>query len=163
GCALLVSQCGTLCSHDPTENRRCAVAECLAADASSVAEAGPLTLDCATGGPQCGAGGGRRARGRVAKGARRAAGGAGGAPAGGVEAASGQAFRRLERDLASLGAPRALVRAARRAAEDEIRHARVTSRLARRRGAAASPVVLAENAGAKSLAEVAMENAVEGC
>jgi hypothetical protein len=126
GCALLVSQCGVLCSHIPTQNRKCAVAECLAVDASAVPEGGgPLTLDCATGAPQCGPGIGRRPCGlRPARGAcaRDEVGRALAAMAH-LEAASVPAFRRLGAELASLGAPASFVRAADRAARDEIRHA----------------------------------------
>jgi hypothetical protein len=55
------------------------------------------------------------------------------------------------------------VRAADRAARDEIRHARVTARLARRRGATPPKVVVAEPASARPLVDFAIENAVEGC
>jgi hypothetical protein len=60
-------------------------------------------------------------------------------------------------------APRTLVRHAERAARDEIRHARVTRTLARRRGAAPAPVVLERRMPAPSLLDFARENAVEGC
>jgi hypothetical protein len=79
-----------------------------------------------------------------------------------LEAASVPAFRRLRRELSAHGAPRRLVRAAERAARDEIRHARMLGALARRHGengttpkVGASPV--------RSLEAIALENAVEGC
>jgi hypothetical protein len=79
-----------------------------------------------------------------------------------LEAASITAFRRLARDLASHGAPRELVAAAKRAARDEIRHARAMTRLARRHGANVPRV---EHAAieARSLEALAIENAMEGC
>jgi hypothetical protein len=73
------------------------------------------------------------------------------------------AFRRFGSELAAMRAPRALVRAAERAARDEVRHARVTARLARRRGAAPGPVVVERNRHARSIEAFAIENAVEGC
>jgi hypothetical protein len=60
-------------------------------------------------------------------------------------------------------APRSLVRAAERSARDEVRHARVMSRLARRRGAAPARVTVKRGRGARSLEAFAIENAVEGC
>jgi hypothetical protein len=53
-----------------------------------------------------------------------------------LEAASVHAFARLARDLTAHGAPRALVRAAPRAAADEVAHAAVVGRPAARNGAA---------------------------
>jgi hypothetical protein len=79
-----------------------------------------------------------------------------------LEAASVVAFDRLARDLARLRAPRALVRAAQRSARDEVRHARLAARLARRRGGV--PIAPdAQEAGEPSLEAIARENAVEGC
>jgi hypothetical protein len=79
-----------------------------------------------------------------------------------LEAASVVAFERLARELQTHGAPRRLVTAARRSALDEVRHARVTKRLAEQRGAtvptcAVNPVLM------RSLEEMAVENVVEGC
>ena len=51
-----------------------------------------------------------------------------------LEAASVHAFRRLHDELAAHGAPARLLRAARRAQRDEVRHARLTARMARRFG-----------------------------
>ena len=50
------------------------------------------------------------------------------------EDASVAAFERMREELEALGAPASLVDAAARAAEDEVRHARVMTRLARARG-----------------------------
>jgi len=79
-----------------------------------------------------------------------------------LEAASVDAFRHLRRELIAHGAPRRLVRAAERAARDEIRHTRMTSALARRHGCAAlAPVV--EQRPVRDIEAIAVENAVEGC
>ena len=79
-----------------------------------------------------------------------------------LEAASVHAFRRLGVELATHGAPAGLLRAAQRAQRDEVRHARLTGRMARRFGGApARPRV--ERLPARPLDEVAIENAVEGC
>jgi hypothetical protein len=164
-CALLVSQCGLLCSHIPTENRNCAVAECLAVDASSVPASGPVTLECATAAFGCGPGVGRRPCG-LAPASRVSAHdpvGALLAEMAHLEAASVHAFRRLAADLARVGAPRALVRQAQRAARDEVRHARATTRLARRRGATPAVVEIEPRREPPSLLDLAIENGVEGC
>jgi hypothetical protein len=79
-----------------------------------------------------------------------------------LEAASVDAFRRLARELRACGAPGWLVDAAHAAARDEIRHARVTGRLARDAGSTpARPVRAHEQA--RSLEALAVENAREGC
>jgi hypothetical protein len=79
-----------------------------------------------------------------------------------LEAASVVAFRRLELELRRFGAPASLVRRAQKARQDEIRHARETARLAKKRGAIVPPVEVAPFA-IRSLLDVAIENAVEGC
>jgi hypothetical protein len=79
-----------------------------------------------------------------------------------LEAASVHAFRILANELRALEAPDHLVHAARLAAADEIRHARATTRLARRFGA--DPIEVRISARPlRPLGEVALENAVEGC
>jgi hypothetical protein len=79
-----------------------------------------------------------------------------------LEAASVDAFRHLRRELVAHGAPRHLIRAAERAARDEIRHARMTRALAHRYGSVAlSPNV--EPRPVRDLIGMAIENAVEGC
>lgn len=75
-----------------------------------------------------------------------------------LEAASVTAFERLADELSALGAPAALVRRARAAAADEVRHAQLMASL----GAATSPVVVAPSTR-RSLESIAIENAVEGC
>ncbi len=79
-----------------------------------------------------------------------------------LEAASVFAFERLERELRAYRAPARLVLAARRAALDEVRHARVTAGLARRFGGVAK-APRARALGIRRLELVARENAVEGC
>ena len=79
-----------------------------------------------------------------------------------LEAASVDAFRHLGRELLAHRAPRRLVRAAERAARDEVRHARVTTALARRHGGVPVTPTVAPLA-IRSLEEMAIENAAEGC
>ena len=79
-----------------------------------------------------------------------------------LEAASVTAFRELRRDLAALGAPRRLLRAASRAAEEERRHTRHTQALARRFGARVTVMVEGPTRRA-TLEELAAHNAAEGC
>ncbi len=79
-----------------------------------------------------------------------------------LEAASVRAFADLHDDLIALGARRSLVRAAVSAAADEVRHARVCARLARRYGAA--PDLRAVGAAPRrTRAQLATDNLVEGC
>jgi hypothetical protein len=79
-----------------------------------------------------------------------------------LEAASIPAFAQLARELDAHAAPRSLVRAAWASRRDEIRHAMVTARLARRFGAAARAPAVARRP-ARSLVEMAVDNAAEGC
>jgi hypothetical protein len=79
-----------------------------------------------------------------------------------LEAASVPAFERLAEELAAHGAPARLVRAARRSAAEEVRHARAMASLARRHGAPMPEVEVAP-CGPRSLEALALENAVEGC
>jgi hypothetical protein len=78
-----------------------------------------------------------------------------------IEAASVHAFRRLERSLSELGADVDLRARARRAARDEIRHARIAARLAKKRGARPRPVRLSRSQ--PTTFDLALENAVAGC
>ncbi len=81
-----------------------------------------------------------------------------------LEAESVPAFQRLARELAALGAPRGLRRRASRSRQDEKRHARTMASLARRRGATISETNLpSKSLPLRSIDEVALENAVEGC
>ncbi len=79
-----------------------------------------------------------------------------------LEAASVVSFRRLAADLERHGAPRALVRRAKRAATDEKRHAAQASRLSRRFGGKRVRGRI-EPQARRTLTEVAIENAREGC
>jgi rubrerythrin len=79
-----------------------------------------------------------------------------------LEAASVPAFERLAEELEAQGAPARLVRAARRSAGDEVRHARAMAELARRYGAPL-PEVRVEPFRPRSLEALALENAIEGC
>jgi hypothetical protein len=79
-----------------------------------------------------------------------------------MEAASVPAFAAIAGELRAYRAPQALVQAAERARHDEIRHARVTARLARRYGARAIAPVVAQMP-LRSLEAFALDNAVEGC
>jgi hypothetical protein len=79
-----------------------------------------------------------------------------------LEAASVPAFAALARDLARHGAPPELVERALEARSDEIMHARLTREAARKHGAMPeSPRV--PRAKPRTLFELALENAVEGC
>jgi hypothetical protein len=80
-----------------------------------------------------------------------------------LEAASVHAFEQLASELVTHGAPLRLVARARRAARDEVRHARVLGRRARAAGAAVPRVELRRTERARSLVELAVHNAVEGC
>jgi hypothetical protein len=79
-----------------------------------------------------------------------------------LEAASVHAFRVLGRELTAHGAPARLVAGARSALRDEVRHARLTRRVARAHGARPAPVRVAPPA-VRSLEQIAVENAAEGC
>jgi hypothetical protein len=79
-----------------------------------------------------------------------------------LEAASVASFRRLREELSLHGAPGELVDAARAAERDEVRHTLAMARLARRHGGRyVRPHVHA--VAPRTLAEIAAENAVEGC
>lgn len=77
------------------------------------------------------------------------------------EAASIHAFVQLARELSHYRAPLRLVHAVRRAAVDEIGHARLMAGLARARGAAPPPLVVT-TPRRRSLEAIAIENAREG-
>jgi hypothetical protein len=79
-----------------------------------------------------------------------------------LEAAAVPAFEILARELEALGAPRALVSGARAAAADEVRHAIVTSAIARRRGVEPAPIRIAPRPLRDRLA-LARDNVAEGC
>jgi hypothetical protein len=80
-----------------------------------------------------------------------------------LEAVSVHAFERLERELEVHRAPPALLREARRARRDEVRHTAMTARLARERGGSPRLPEVPAPIRTRTLLEVALENAVEGC
>ena len=79
-----------------------------------------------------------------------------------LERESVPAFERLAAELTAHGAPDALVRDAKRAANDERMHARVMTRLARRAGATV-PRWRPSRGGVRPLRSLAEENVREGC
>ena len=80
-----------------------------------------------------------------------------------LEAASVDAFDVLARELLHHRAPADLAAEARRAAADEVRHARMMDRLARRHGRRAKPAPRLSHRAPRSLVAIAIENAQEGC
>lgn len=80
-----------------------------------------------------------------------------------LEAVSVHAFDRLERELHAHGASATLLRDARRARRDEQRHTAMMMRLARRNGTEAQLPSAPKPMPVRSLLDVALENAVEGC
>lgn len=79
-----------------------------------------------------------------------------------LEAASVAAFEILRRELVHHGAPAALIEQAEAARGDEVRHARVMRRVAARHGGIwRAPRV--ERRPPRSVEEIAVENAAEGC
>ena len=79
-----------------------------------------------------------------------------------LEGASVFAFQALERELVAHRAPAQLVRRAKSGQRDEKRHQTAISKLAVHFGASV-PAVEVEPTGIRTLAEMAIENAVEGC
>jgi len=80
-----------------------------------------------------------------------------------LEEVSVHAFARLERELAAHGAPATLLREARRAKRDEIRHTAMMARLACRFGRTPRSPAAPVATPVRSLFAIAVENAVEGC
>jgi hypothetical protein len=79
-----------------------------------------------------------------------------------LEASAVFAFRILAHELHAHGAPLSLVRAARDAADDEVRHAESMTRIARRFGAEPARVRVRPRP-IRTLYEIALDNACEGC
>lgn len=79
-----------------------------------------------------------------------------------LEDASVTAFRVLARELGMHRAPASLIEGCKRAARDEVRHARATGALARRYGGAPSFGSVSPQEP-RSLEAIAIENAIEGC
>jgi hypothetical protein len=80
-----------------------------------------------------------------------------------MEAGSVEAFRWMRDELVAHRAPARLVRAAERAIRDEVRHVRQTASLARRFGEEPIAPLPAPPRAIRPIAEMALENAVEGC
>jgi hypothetical protein len=79
-----------------------------------------------------------------------------------LEGAAVEGFAQLARELSAHGAPERLVNDALRAGRDERRHSRIAAALARRAGVEPPPVVV-DPVELRSLVEVAVDNAREGC
>ena len=80
-----------------------------------------------------------------------------------LEAASVHSFRRMAREIDAHDLGSHLSRWARRSAREEARHARLMMRLARRAGVRHFPRVERPAPRVRSLEEIAIENAIEGC
>lgn len=85
------------------------------------------------------------------------------AAAAALEAAAVTAFEDLAAELAAHGAPRSLLAGCRRAAADEVRHARDVGALAAAFGGAVRARGVPARPGPRPLAALALENLVEGC
>lgn len=151
---LTTSQCDRLCAPAFTMGRNGGTG-CSAGRSAQGAES--VVVNCAT----CAIG--RRTQGFTAReGATGDAIGRYFAAAAQLEAASVVAFRTLADELRAHGAPSHLIDHATRSAAEERRHARITRHIAQAHGSDAPPVSLTPRAP-RTLAEVALENAVEGC
>lgn len=162
-CVLTLGECSKFCTGAAAGYVNCEITNGLGCDDDAMAyvaaDGEAISIDC----NHCN-GVGRRPAGLARPRGRRAATALGGyfASAAHLEAASVHAFERMAEELAAHGAPRSLVRAARRSARDEVRHARVTSRIARRFGGEPAAVRV-RSRGVRRLRDMALENAVEGC
>jgi hypothetical protein len=124
------------------------------------ADGGTFEIECTYAPPPCG----RRPRGFAA--AQISSGTEIGrylAASAALEAASVDAFAILAEELRAHGAPARLVRAARRAGRDEVRHARMMSALARRARVHLGSCKPPGKHAPRSLERIALENAKEGC
>ncbi len=127
-------------------------------------DGGAPALECNFSGspPQCSGSGRRTAGYRPGKWEARDEVGAYLATATELERESIFAFRRLRRELRNHGAPASLLAWCTRAQRDEARHTRVLGALASRRGATIQDSRHATLAS-RPLANIALENAIEGC
>ena len=156
-CYFLLDNCAHLCPGELYFNCHVYGDKC---DAGVIVADADILIECAT----CPNGVGRRPRGlrRARAPITSSAVGRYFARVAHLEAASVHAFTILHDELAAVGAPAELRRATRAAVRDEIRHARVTSTLARRHGAEpAEPRI--SRGRPRSLEKILFENAVEGC
>jgi len=161
GCTLYLADCSNICTLDGGGFFDCLYTQDAGCNDGAVdsVPGQPITITCGI----C-TNVGRRPAGlrRTKKSAPSTALGAYFAEAAHLEAASVPAFERLRDELSALGAPRELVKTAERSIDDEVRHARVTARLARRFGGEPASVKVGR-ARRRSLEAIARENAVEGC
>jgi hypothetical protein len=157
-CFFYLNDCGLMC---PGLYFNCHVVDNFCVDGGIMTEpTGAVLIDCVT----CPGAAGRVPAGLARARRARAASALGEyfAVTTHLEAASVHAFRRLHGELAAHRAPARLLRAARRAQRDEVRHARLAGRMARRFGGApVRPHV--KPLAPRGLDVVAIENAVEGC
>jgi rubrerythrin len=161
-CYFSLHDCAQICTGVAANFKDCRVAEGFGCDSNGAfvaPDGGPIRIECA----MC-AGVGRRPSGLARASFEDATTALGDffARVAHLEAASVDAFVALGDELAERGAPRGLVKLAARCARDERRHARVTSRLARRFGGAA-PTPRVARPRFRSATAMAIENAVEGC
>jgi hypothetical protein len=162
-CVMPEVDCTQICTGPADPALQCEVANGFGCDVDAQAfvapDGAPIVVEC----DKC-TGAGRRPAGLVRVRPRRAVGDLGAFFAGvaHLEAASVHAFATLADELRAHGAPAELVRAARRSARDEVRHARVMGRIARRHGSEPPPVRVARPRR-RSFAAIAIDNAVEGC
>ncbi len=161
-CYFALRDCAQLCTGVAMNPTDCRVAEghgCDSTGAFVAPDGGPIVIECA----KC-SGVGRRPGGLARARFERATTALGDffARVAHLEAASVDAFVALGDELGERGAPRDLVRMAARCARDERRHARVTSRLARRFGGTA-PAPHVVRMRQRSETAMAIENAIEGC
>ena len=163
-CVIDLNACVDICTGIAFPFLTCEVANGFGCDddaeALVAADGAPIVVEC----DKCTIAG-RRPAGLARPRLRRATDVLGGYLAGvaHLESASVKAFEHLRDELDRFGAPAELVRAARRSARDEVRHARVTGRLARSHGVGVPSVHASSPSAARSLASMAIENAVEGC
>ncbi|MGD0526959.1 MAG: ferritin-like domain-containing protein [Polyangiaceae bacterium] len=163
-CVVDLNACVDICTGIAFPFLTCEVANGFGCDddaeALVAADGAPIVVEC----DKCTIAG-RRPAGLARPRWRRATDALGGYLAGvaHLEAASVRAFDQLGEELDRLGAPGELVRAARRSARDEVRHARATGRLARSHGVGVPSVRVSPRRAACSLMAMAIENAIEGC
>jgi hypothetical protein len=160
-CFLDPSDCNAICSY----TSGCWIANGFGCDDDAGAfvapDGSPIRIEC----DLCPCPAGRRPAGLVAPARRRTADPLGEylARSAFLEAASVGAFRTLANELRRFGAPETLVRAARRSAREEVRHARTMTRLARARGTAPPRPRITSGPSMRELLDVAVENEREGC
>jgi hypothetical protein len=162
-CAMPQVDCARICTGPADPALQCEVANGFGCDVDAEAfvapDGAPIVVEC----DKC-TGAGRRPPGLLRSRSHCATNALGAFFAGvaHLEAASVHAFMMLADELRAYGAPAELVRAARRSAQDERRHARTMSGIARTHGAEPPPVRVAR-AHRRSFAAIALDNAVEGC